>query len=169
MRMPRAAAVGLALGALLIASLAGKVAVRSGTLRPDDTRLAADIAARLVAAGFRPETRPSHFGQVVFGAHGACRLAVRPAEPSGETDAAIARDLAGIGGIRFAWQGRLSARPPRWQALAAFHLARERARLGLTEHWAPLLAVADNGRCDEALLRFAGVRAHGRFVATVIR
>lgn len=166
---PRVPVAAAALGALLILSLIGKFTAQSGTLLPDSARLAADIAARLEAGGYHTETRPSHFGKVVSATRGACRLAVRPTQPSGETDSAVARDLAGTGRIRFAWRGTLSATPPRWRAMAEFYLAREQARLGLNTNGAPLLAVADNGRCDETMLRFDGIRTHSRFVAPVIR
>lgn len=144
----------LGLAALLIVTLALKVAAATPQDEGDRELIAATMADMLTDRGFavRMEARPISI--VVSARKGDCRMTVREYPPEGTFATTITEQARGIGPLRFAYRGRLVAEPPKIRALTANYIRRVEQRIGMTSPREPIIAIAAAPDCDVAALRW---------------
>jgi hypothetical protein len=136
--------------ALLALSLAGKAVWSRPPPEPDPRISIAAIDEALRTAGFdtRILEQPRSPGILVQAARGSCRLFAGD-YPVGGTLRDVYRQLAaGIGPLRFVYQGGVQETEPKLSSLVRFHLWRALHRGGIATRRAPLIAVIASGGCD---------------------
>ena len=137
----------LAFAALLLASLAAKLALSAPTPVPDPARFGREAEAMLARQHFAtaPELRP--LGMLVHARRGDCRLMLGDYSPYGTFADVIAARAGAVGPLRFVYRGAFFDRAPKLVPLTDFYLWREQRRLGLAAPRHPIVAVAASPRC----------------------
>lgn|GEM_PF-5692075 len=137
----------LAFAALLLVSLAAKVALSAPTPSPDPARFGGMAAAMLARQGFvtAPELRP--LGMLVHARRGGCRLMLGDYSPYGTFADVIAARARAVGPLRFVYRGAYYERAPKLLPLTDFYWWRELRRLGLAAPRHPVVAVAASPQC----------------------
>jgi hypothetical protein len=138
----------LLFGALLLVSLAGKLAANQAAEGPDPRRFDAEAAAMLRSAGFAASVEQRPFGSLLHGSRGDCRLILAEYDPHGTFAALLGELAAPVGPLLFAWRGQIYTAAPRRRALLDFYLWRELRRVRIAAPRAPLAAWAASPGCD---------------------
>jgi hypothetical protein len=134
--------------ALLAFSLAAKIVANAAPPGPDPRVFDRAALAMLSGGGFAASSEARGFGTLLHGTRGDCILILTEYEPHG-TFAQRYRELAAsVGPLRYAWRGRVYAKPPRTAALAHFYLWRELRRVRIAAPRSPLAAWAASPSCD---------------------
>jgi hypothetical protein len=133
---------------LLAATLGLKVLISSPAPAPDAAAFRAAASGMLREAGLRTSVERLHFGELLWGTRGACRVMVAEDDPHGTFAELYRRFAQPVGPLRSAWRGRAYGAAPRKVALVRFYVHREVARLGLAGAREPLVAWAASTECE---------------------
>jgi hypothetical protein len=137
----------LAFGALLAATLAGKLMAADAAPPPDEAlffRTAAGVAAR---AGLTPRLGRTRLGRVLYAGAPGCALAVREAVEGSTFAPAYTRLARDVGPVSYAYRGEVTAEAPNALAAADHQLWRGLHRLGIATRRHPVAAVAASPGC----------------------
>jgi hypothetical protein len=143
----RYSTASLAFAALLLASLAAKVALSAPTPDPDPASFGREAAAMLARQGFAtaPELRP--LGMLVHARRRDCRLMLGDYSPYGTFADVIAARAGAVGPLRYVYRGAFYESAPKLLPLTDFYWWREQRRLGLAAPRHPVVAVAASPQC----------------------
>lgn len=143
----KSSTASLAFGALLLASLAGKLAASGTSPEPDNALFAARAAALLRAEGMATQSEQRPLGMLVYGRRAGCTIMVGEYTPYGTFADVFARRAAPVGPLRFVYRGRRYAKAPKLAPLISFYLRRELLRIGLATPRMPIAAIAVSPGC----------------------
>lgn len=139
--------ISLGFGALLAATLGGKLMAANASPPPDEAlflRTAAEVAAK---AGLTPSLGRTKLGPVLRARAPGCTLAVREAFEGATFAPAYSRLARDVGPVTYFYRGRASAEAPNALAAADHQLWRGLHRLGLATRRHPVAAVAMSPGC----------------------
>jgi hypothetical protein len=138
----------LGFGALLAATLAGKLLAANSAPPPDEglfLRTAAGVAAK---AGLTPRLSRSKLGPVLHAEADGCALIVREATEGSTFAPAYSRLARAVGPVTYVYRGKASAEAPNMLASADHQLWRGLHRLGIATRRHPVAAVAASPGCE---------------------
>lgn len=143
----KSSTLSIALGAVLLLSLAGKLAANRATVEPDSDLFAARAESALRAGGFETKRMKRPMGLLVYGKKGGCRAMIAEYAPHGTFAATLAKRAAPIGPLTFAWRGGRYEAAPKLRPLSEYYLRRELLRIGVDAPRAPIAALALSPGC----------------------
>lgn len=151
----------LAIGAVLVVSLGGKLAASSPSPGTDPIAAAATVGRMLQQAGFDARVTETSRSPRAFveATGGDCRI-IAGEYPPQSTLLDVYRDLAApVGRLRFAHRGRLHDQEPKVLGLFDSYLWRELRRIGIRTPRKPVIAVAASPGCTIENLPWTEVAA----------
>lgn len=156
----RLGAAGLLLF-LLALSLGLKFVLANRSLTPDEARLLRDITARFHDNGYATAIVDRRFQtDIVVARRGACLAAARNGDDGTMVDAQFRQDMAGVGPLRYLYDGTASERPPRVQPALTLSTQYMLGRIGIAISREPVIALAAGPGCAIPADFFAGLRLH---------
>jgi hypothetical protein len=147
-RAMRSAVASSGFAALLLLSLAGKVAAQATAATPDAALFVRTAAAAMAEAGLATAVVKGHLGMIVYGRRGGCALMIRDTSEGTTYAEGYRLAAAPIGPVTYLYRGVRTSSPPDYRPLADYYVWRGLRKLGLRTPRRPLIAVAATPGCD---------------------
>lgn len=137
----------LGFGALLAATLAGKLLAADAAPPRDEDLFFGTAAAVATKAGLTARLGRTRLGPVLYAEAPGCRLILREATDGATFAPAYSRLARSVGPIVYVYRGQASAEAPNLLASADHQLWRGLHRLGIATRRHPVVAVATSSGC----------------------
>jgi hypothetical protein len=126
---------------VLVASLAGKLAIHDVDVVEDRSAATQALAVSLARHGYAVAI-PRAILPVVQAGRGGCRFNARVLDPHGTYRDTELLKLPRGWSVAYVWRGDTNVALPRLGPLIEYYLAREQARLGITAQRAPVIMLS---------------------------
>jgi hypothetical protein len=147
-RAMRSAVASAGFAALLMLSLAGKVAAQMTSAAPDDALFVRTAATAMARAGLVTTEVKGHLGMIVYGRRARCTLMIRDTTQGTTYAEGYRRAAFQIGPVTYLYRGIRTSSPPNYRPLAEYYAWRGLRKFGLETPRRPLIAVAATPGCD---------------------
>jgi len=156
-RLVLAGFVFLAVSSLGLKAIAGPP--RDGLMDVSGDRIDQQLSSRLQAQHFTVAIRRfSHRSSMIVGLRGGCRIAARDAREGAAHATLFMRDAAGLGPVRYLYQGRSYEEPPAFAIRLGRLEIEAMSRLGMLPREPVPIAFAATPACGRNDFGFADVR-----------